>query len=517
MKMRKVFSFLLTISLLGALLAGCSGGSGETKDGNTKEGDTPSKASTAKPSNGESDKPIKLEIIESGNNLPTPDKDIIKKELDKALNIDLNLTVYPSNDDYVNQLNVRMSSGNFPDLFMVSRQQLIQFSKQGLLLDITPYMDKLQQTVDYIGEDSVKKGMVDGKVYGISKSPQIPYNTLWIRKDWLDKLKLQVPTTIEQLKDVAEAFTTQDPDGNGKPDTFGLTGGKLFAFSPVFGAFGVGMPGNFYEKDGAVVNALYDPAMKDALTLIQQMIASGSVDPELLANSGLQHQEKAIKGQAGMVYIDWPNMTKEQFVEQIKTVNPNAEWLQMAAPSGPGGQFDGSWDIGAAPGRFAIPKALEKDPEKLQRVFDLLNYISNPEGGSMLVQFGVKDTHFTIDNGKPKMTDKAGDVGYSWLYQFTGRPEMEYLQAKFTLQSDAIKFANDQPRIKALNGFADNPEGFNSADADRYIEEEIAKFIYNKRPISEYDAFIKTLETSMNYKAFLDSAYEQLKALGYGG
>lgn len=508
--MRKVFSFMLTITMLGALLAGCSGGGG-----NSNEGGTPSNSSN--PTSEASSKPVKLEIIESGNNLPTPDKDIIKKELDKALNIDVSLTVYPSNDDYINQLNVRMSSGNFPDLFMVDRQQLIEFSKQGLLLDLTPHMDKLQQTVSYIGEDSVKKGMVDGKVYAISKSPQIPYNTLWIRKDWLDKLKLPVPATIEELKEVAKAFTDQDPDGNGKPDTFGLTGGKLSAFSPVFGAFGVGMPGNFYEKDGAVVNSLYDPAMKDALTFIQQMIASSSVDPELLANSGLQHQEKAIKGQAGIVYIDWPNITKEQFVEQIKTVNPNAEWLQIAAPSGPGGQYDGSWDIGAAPGRFAIPKALEKDPEKLQRVFDLLNYISNPDGGSMLVQFGVKDTHFTIENGKPKMTDKSADVGYSWLYQFTGRPEMEYLQAKFTKQSDAIKFASEQPRIKALNGFVDNPEGFNPADAIRYIEEEIAKFIYNKRPISEYDAFIKTLETSMNYKVFLNNGYEQLKALGYGG
>ena len=94
---------------------------------------------------------------------------------------------------------------------------------------------------------------------------------------------------------------------------------------------------------------------------------------------------------------------------------------------------------------------------------------------------------------------------------------MEYLQAKFALQSKAIAFANDQPRIKALNGFIDNPEGFNPADANRYIEEEIAKFIFNKRPLSEYDAFIKTLETSMNYKTLMDSALEQLKALGYGG
>lgn len=510
--MKKIFSLMLTVSILGALLAACSGGDGNKNVGNDPSPTAKPSAETAQPNS----KPVKLEIIESGNNLPSPDKDMIKQELDKALNIDVNLTVYPSADDYSNQLNVRMASGNFPDLFMVDRQQLIQFSKQGLLLDLTPYMDKLEQTVAFIGEDSVKKGMVNGKVYAISKSPQIPYNTYWIRKDWLDKLQLEVPTTVEQLSSVAEAFTKNDPDGNGKPDTFGLTGGKFGAFSPIFGAFGVGMPGNFYEKDGAVDNALYDPAMKNALEFIKKMIASGSVDPELLANSGLQHQEKAIKGQAGIVYLDWPNITKEQFVEQIKTVNPNAEWLQIAAPTGEGGQFDGSWDIGSTPGRFAIPKALEKDPEKLQRVFDLLNYISNPEGGSLLVQFGVKDTHFTLENGKPTMTDKASEVGYSWLYQFTGRPEMDYLQAKFASQSAAIAFANDQPRIEALNGFIDNPEGFNKADADRYMDEEIAKFIYNKRPLSEYDAFIKTLETSMNYKSLMESALEQLKKLGYG-
>ncbi|WP_425517459.1 extracellular solute-binding protein [Paenibacillus agaridevorans] len=517
MKMRKGLSILLSVTLLIVMLAACSGGSNSNKNPGTAPTNTekPSAPASLTPTEA-SNKTIKLEIIETGNNLPAPDKDSIKQELDKALNIDLNLTVYPSGDDYTNQLNVRMASGNFPDLFMLSRQQLLQFSKQGLLLDLTPYMDQLQKTIDFIGEETVKKGMVDGKVYAISKSPQIPYNTYWIRKDWLDALKLDVPTTIEELAEVAEAFTKNDPDGNSKQDTFGLTGGKLSAFAPVFGAFGVGSPGNFYVKDGAVLNALYDPAMKDALAFIKQMISSGSVDPELLANTGLQHQEKSIKGQAGIVHIDWPNMTKEQFVEQIKTVNPNAEWLQIEAPVGPGGQNDSSWDIGATAGRFAIPKAIEKDPEKLQRVFDLLNYISDPDGGSLLVQFGVKDTHFTMEDGTLKMTDKAGEVGHSWLYQFTGRPEMEYLQAKFALQSEAIKFANDQKRIEALNGFIDIPEGFNAADADRFIEEEIAKFVYDKRPLTEYEDFLKTLETSMNYTLLLDSAKAQLNQLGYG-
>ncbi|WP_052486969.1 extracellular solute-binding protein [Gordoniibacillus kamchatkensis] len=462
-------------------------------------------------------KPVKLDIIENANGLPSPDKDFIKQELDKALNTDINLTAYAAADDYKNQLNVRVASGNFPDLFGVDKAQLKQFGEQGLLLDLTPYLDKeLKQVKEFIGADSLKKGTVNGKIYAIAKAPQIPYNTYWVRKDWLDKLNLQPPTTFDELLNVSKAFAEQDPDGNGKKDTFGLTGGKLAAFAPIFGGFGVGNPGEFYIKDGKIVNSLYDPGMKDALAYIAKFIASGSVDPELMANNGLQHQEKAIKGQAGIIWIDWPNLTKDQFVEQIKKVNPNANWLQLAPPKGPVAQNDGSWDIGTAPGLFVIPKSLEKDKAKLQKVFDLLNYVSATEG-SRLVQFGVKGRHYNLEGDKVVPTDLMGkEAGYTWLYQFTGRPEQAYLSVKFAPQSKYIEFANKQPRIQALNGFLTYPEGFNAADANRFIEEEMTKFVYNKRPLGEYDAFLKRLESSMNYKVFLDSAVKQLQALGYG-
>ncbi|MFC3797972.1 extracellular solute-binding protein [Cohnella sp. GCM10012308] len=518
---KRASALLTSFALLGAVVSGCGNGGGSeasSSPASPSSASNPPNTDSASPTaSANTDKKIKLEVIETGNNLPPPDQDIIKKELDKALNVDFNLTVYASGDDYKNQLNVRMASGNFPDLFALDRQQLIEFSKQGLLLDLTPYMDRLKQVTDFIGEENVKKGAVGGKVYAISKSSQIPYNTYFIRKDWLDNLGLEVPKTIEDLKAVAAAFTNDDPDKNGKKDTFGLTGAELNgAFAPVFGAFGVGTPGSVYEKDGKLVNALYDPAMKDALAFIKDMIATGSVDPELLANTAMQHQEKAFKGQAGIIWIDWPNMTKENMIEQIKAVNPKAEWIQIEPPAGPAGKFDGAWEIGNTPGRYAIPKALEKDPEKLQRVFDLLNYVSDPAGGSMLVQFGVEGTHYTKDGDKVVMTDKAGEVGYSWLYQFTGRPEMAYLQSKFVPQAAFIKFANDQPRIQTLNGFVDLPEDYVASDADRYIKEELAKFAYGQRDLGEYDKFLKTLETTMKYKLFMDAAQEQLAALGYG-
>ncbi|WP_274653634.1 extracellular solute-binding protein [Paenibacillus humicola] len=514
MKTRKTLAAALAVLLLTVgLLAGCSP-SGKSTNG--EGASAPSNEGGSAPTGGTSGA-VKLDIIETGNNLPTPDKDYIKEALDKALGTDLNLTVYASADDYKNQLNVRLASGNSPDLFQVpDRASLKQFAQQGLLLDLTPYMEQLQPVKSFIGDESLKKTTIDGKIYAIPKAPNIPYNTYWIRKDWLDKLGLQPPQTIDEFLNVVKAFAEKDPDGNGKKDTIGLTGSKLSTFSPIFGAFGVGDPNTFYVKDGKLVNSLYDPAMKDALAFIKKLNDTGAVDPEIMANTGLQHQEKAIKGQAGIVWIDWPNMSKDQFTEQIKKVNPNADWIQLAPPKGPGGQYDGPFDIGGTSGIYAIPKALEKNKDKLQKVLDLLNYVSGKEG-SMLVQYGIAGKHYNLEGDKVVPTDlMAKEGGFTWLYQFTGRPEMSYLQTKFAPQAKYIEFANSQPRIQILNGFLTNPDGFNPADATRFIEENLVQFIYGKAPLDGYDNFLKTLETSMNFKTYMDDSMKQLQDLGYG-
>ena len=44
----------------------------------------------------------------------------------------------------------------------------------------------------------------------------------WIRQDWLDKLGLAVPTTVDELHDVLLAFKNNDPNGNGKADEIPL-------------------------------------------------------------------------------------------------------------------------------------------------------------------------------------------------------------------------------------------------------------------------------------------------------
>lgn len=461
----------------------------------------------------------------NGGKLPAPDADVIKQELDKALNTNINISSYTDATDYQNLLNVRVASSDLPDLFQINdRQTVAQLARKGALLDLTPYVGKLAQAEKFVG--GFQKNYVDGKLYALPRAAGLDYFSYWVRKDWLDNLKLPVPQTLDDLAKVAVAFANDDPDQNGKKDTFGLTGGGGGGFgdfkfnpgigaalSPIFGGYGVGVPGSMYVKDGKVTDALHDPAMKDALAFSKKLFDAKVIDPDVVTNGALQHQQKAIQGQVGIVYIDWANMSKDEYVEQIKAINPKAEWIQINAPKGPGGQFDGTWDS-SRQGGIAIPKSLEKNPKKIEKIIELLNYISG-EKGSNLVQFGVEGKHFTIDNGKVTATPLlAQDGGYFYTYQFLGRNEMKYLATKFVKQTPYIDFISKEPRIMAYNGVVDIPNDYNPADAERYFSEEIIKFLYGKRPLSEYDAFLETLDTQFKYKVYRDSVAAQLKTLG---
>jgi len=515
MKANKKFGILATV-VLAVAIAGCGGNNaGETNKG------TEQKASATASGSASPSAPIQIEAaqISWGTNLPADD--FVKKALDEKLGISLKMTLLADQNDYENQINVRAASNNLPDVFMVTgKPQLQKLVEAGSLLDLTSYIDKMPAYKSFTGEDVLKKGTIDGKQYTLPKAGGAMAYTYWIRKDWLDNLKLSAPTTVDELFEVAKAFTEQDPDGNGKKDTFGITGNNFETFEPIFGAYGVTTISDisqFYVRDGKVVNTFYQPEFRDALKTIKKFLDAGVVDPEVVSNKGSMAKDKAFQGKAGIIHTEWAQIMKTNEVEAWKGANPKAEWMQILPPKGPNGlQFGKSVNIGASGSMWVVPKHLEKEPEKLNKVLELFNYASTPEG-NRLVQFGIEGTHFTLEGDKATLTDKGTqEATFTWLYQFSGRPETEYLKTKFSNLVEYIDFEAAVPRIDTLDGFVKSPADYNPADANRFIEEEMIKFVFGKNNIDNFDKFLATLEGTFKYKTYLDSAYEQLKALGYG-
>ena len=78
--------------------------------------------------------------------------------------------------------------------------------KQGAFLPLNEYIDDYP-TLKMVPKEVWNAVTVDGKIYAIPKYyPKNYLPTPIIRKDWLDKLGLEMPANYEELKEVAVAF-----------------------------------------------------------------------------------------------------------------------------------------------------------------------------------------------------------------------------------------------------------------------------------------------------------------------
>ncbi|MET7301191.1 sugar ABC transporter substrate-binding protein [Embleya sp. NPDC005575] len=160
-------------------------------------------------------------------------------------------------DDFETKLQQRAAQKKLPDIVMNDATQIGTMHSQGLLREID--LGKIKDSKQIIGQGLQSGKSLDGKQYGLPISAQA--SALLIRKDWREKLKLDVPRTWDDFAAMAAAFTTQDPDGDGKNNTAGLAaplstkrGYASWYFSNFLWAAG----GDFITETG---KGKYKPAM----------------------------------------------------------------------------------------------------------------------------------------------------------------------------------------------------------------------------------------------------------------
>ncbi|MET9662833.1 sugar ABC transporter substrate-binding protein, partial [Streptomyces sp. NPDC006510] len=170
-------------------------------------------------------------------------------------------------DDFETKLQQRAAQKNLPDIVMNDVTQLGAMHSQGLLREID--LEKIKNGKQAVGQGLDSGKSVDGKQFGLPYSAQA--SALLIRKDWREKLKLEVPRSWDDFAAMAEAFTTKDPDGDGKKNTYGLAaplstkrGYASWYFSNFLWAAG----GDFIAEAG---DGKYKPAMttKESVQAVQ--------------------------------------------------------------------------------------------------------------------------------------------------------------------------------------------------------------------------------------------------------
>jgi multiple sugar transport system substrate-binding protein len=234
--------------------------------------------------------------------------------------------------DFETALTAAASAHQLPDMVLDDAAQMGNFVSQGIVLPIDKSkFTGADQLTDQAWSSATDRG---GQVDAVPFSAQA--NVLLVRKDWLDKLGLQPPKTWDDLAKVAQAFTTQDPDGDGKPDTYGLAvpGSTSRGYTSWFwSSFLYSAGGDFLKPGGGKFTAsLNSPqAVSSAQFLEDQVCKNKDVQPSALGDDTTATNKAFQTGVAGM-YLTGPYAYATMDATAVK-----GKYIVVAPPTGPDG------------------------------------------------------------------------------------------------------------------------------------------------------------------------------------
>ncbi len=253
-------------------------------------------------------------------------------------NVDLIANWWVAEHQYDQKLRMDFFARNLPDIFLVTRQEDLQaLVESNQIWDLTDLYDKYATAMDKANWESddgylLKMTTFNDKLYGMPTglSDTDLFSYLWIRRDWLDRLSLDAPRTLKELKSVMDAFMKADFDGNGIDDTIGLGINKDLYYSTrgLFASFG-SYPEYWVEEDGKLLWGGTTETTKQALLFLAELYADGYLDREFFTKDNSSMLDYALNSRCGVVYgAHWLGMSWGD----ARELNPEADWMCIPLP-----------------------------------------------------------------------------------------------------------------------------------------------------------------------------------------
>ncbi len=305
---------------------------------------------------------------------------------------------------------ILMQRKELPDI--VSFTDASKLDLLGIEGKLIPLEDLIREHAPHIQSylDSNPKALYgaqtpSGHIYQIPfyQPPELQISQgLYIRQDWLDKLNLATPTTIEELETVFIAFKEQDPNGNGIADEipfFKRSASPASVFEVLVDLFNASSSFDIDEQDEVVFGPAQE-SYKTALKTMQRWYMMGLIDPEIFTR-GPKTRDYMLNNNLGGATIDWFGSTgnyNAKLASKIEGFNFKA----ILPPSVNGKvrtvlsrkSFRGGWGI----------SAVAEDPQGIMEYFD---FWFTPEG-RRLWNYGIENEDWTMDDkGVPRFTAKV--------------------------------------------------------------------------------------------------------------
>ncbi len=287
----------------------------------------------------------------------------------------IKVDLFLANSDFETRLARSAASRKLPDVVLTDATSMGQMNEMGILLPIDRASIKGGDALFDTAWDGMRA--YDGNYYGVPFSAQA--FAVFVRKDWREKLGIEKPKTWDDLYNLAKAFTEQDPDGNGKADTYGYVmplsttrGYASWFMSDLIWQAG----GKFLTSNSTGFKAsLATPEVEKAMAFAKKMVCDGYAQPASITSTTGDATPVFNSGQAG-IYRSGPyhlsSFYKEPGKDKIEVIVP---------PAGPAGSAS------LAEGTAAFMLAGNDDTADAKK---FLEYLVSDEGQKMGMGVGVE-------------------------------------------------------------------------------------------------------------------------------
>jgi len=331
----------------------------------------------------------------------SPDR--VLMEIEKKTNTKLSILTGAWDDS---QFDVLINTSDYPDILtIVDSNKYGRFNRwvnEGVLI---PFDDELLEGLPNLqrvfSQPEYQSLKINGKFYALPLKDEFPEGSpgqfvLTIRKDWLDKLQLPIPQTLEQFYETMNAFTSLSSDvGDSSNKTYGIITNSLPQLvKNIMGSWGVPVD----ERSSGFLKVANDyeywviqPEVKEALRYVRGLYTDGLIHMDSLSiDTNDKLRPKFLEGNIGAMFdsLNYEELYKRN--EQLRKHIPDAEIIDIPALKGPSERWgyskgSGFWGYTVITNKASNPKAAAT----------VLDYLLSEEGKALTL-YGVPDVHYRL-------------------------------------------------------------------------------------------------------------------------
>ncbi|RHP36176.1 extracellular solute-binding protein [Lachnotalea sp. AF33-28] len=403
---RKMVAFLLTIVLcMSVLFAGCvkdntRAGIADGTDAMT--GNTETVRMQDENSQAGDEEPVKISLCMPqtswGKSIDSEMMEAFKKVIEEKTNTQIEM-ISPPSSDYQDRLNVLLTSGEIPDIYVVQSAQdnIPLYGIRGYAAPLNEYLEK-DANFDVLKDFDLSAFQVGSELYGVPNDR--PMNKIiWVRKDAIDRYGLDIQDEM-----TTDEFVTEMKKVNQSemiPFTFPKFLGNFQLFYNFFGAYA----GIVQGEDGKYIDGFQTEEMKEAILYIKDLYDQGILDREFITNENSMMREKVFTGKAAAVCDYFYNYL--YYLTQSEGVDAYTDFIPIYTLEGPNGHK------GNLNESFQNGLCISAKSEHKEKAMEVLSWLFFTDEGVLMTRVGVEGVHYTVENGVITPSAAAADSGYS--------------------------------------------------------------------------------------------------------